>query len=50
MLLAFLLPPFAVYRRAGRLGPPFWVACVLTVLFYLPGALFAVWIVRKPRR
>ncbi len=43
MLLAFLLPPLSVYRRAG-LRPPFWLACALTLLFYLPGVAFALWL------
>ena len=46
MLLAVLLPPLAVYRRAG-LRAAFWIACALTVAFYLPGVAFALWYLRK---
>lgn len=50
MLLAVLLPPFAVYRRGG-LRAAFWIACALTLLFYLPGVAFAAWYVRaRPHR
>ena len=42
MLLAFLLPPLAVYRRDG-LGGTFWLGLALTLAFYVPGVLFALW-------
>lgn len=50
MLLAFLLPPIAVYRRTRRLGVAFWLAVALTLAFYLPGVAFAAWIERRRAR
>lgn len=38
---AALLPPLGVYRRSGA-GRDFGVACVLTMLGFLPGAAFAL--------
>lgn len=39
--LAALLPPLGVWRVAGA-GRDFVIACVLTVLGFLPGAAFAL--------
>ncbi len=50
MLLAILLPPLAVYRRAGGLRPAFWICVALTLAFYLPGVAFAVWAEQRHRR
>ncbi len=38
---AALLPPLGVYRISGG-GRDFAIACVLTVLGFLPGAAFAL--------
>ena len=49
-MLAWLVPPLAVFRRAGAFGTAFWLATALTVLGYVPGVLFARWYTRRPRR
>lgn len=49
MLLAVLLPPLAVYRRSGKFGAAFWFGVLLTLAFYLPGVVFALWYERLRR-
>ena len=49
-MLSWLLPPLAVFRRAGALGTAFWLGTALTALGYVPGVLFARWYTRRPRR
>lgn len=44
ILAAILLPPLGVFLAAG-LGRDFWISVVLTVLFFVPGVLFALFIV-----
>lgn len=43
---AALLPPLGVYLARGS-GQEFAIACVLTLLGFLPGAVYALWIVFK---
>ncbi|WP_153556905.1 YqaE/Pmp3 family membrane protein [Roseimaritima sediminicola] len=49
LLLAFLLPPAAVYIQFG-VGKHFWINCGLTLLGFIPGMLHAVYIMaaRQP--
>lgn len=42
LLLAFLLPPAAVYMQFGA-NKTFWINCVLTALGFVPGVLHAVY-------
>jgi uncharacterized membrane protein YqaE (UPF0057 family) len=42
VVAAVLLPPLGVYLARGA-GRHFWIACVLTVIAFVPGALFALW-------
>lgn len=44
---AGLLPPLGVYLARGP-GQDFMIACGLTLLGFLPGAAFALWIVLRP--
>lgn len=44
VLLAILLPPVAVYMKRG-VGTPFWISIILTLLFWLPGIIYALLIV-----
>lgn len=46
ILAAILLPPLGVYLSAG-LGPAFWAALVLTLLFFVPGVIFALFTVLR---
>lgn len=43
LLLAFLVPPVAVYMQFG-LGKHFCINCVLTLLGFVPGMLHAIYI------
>ncbi len=43
LLIAFILPPLAVYIQFG-IGKHFWINCVLTMLGFVPGLLHAVYI------
>jgi uncharacterized membrane protein YqaE (UPF0057 family) len=41
VILAILLPPLAVYLVSG-IGTDFWISLILTLLFILPGIIFAL--------
>lgn len=43
LLLAFLIPPLAVYLQFG-VGKRFWLNVVLTVCGFMPGMVHAVYI------
>lgn len=44
VILAILLPPVAVYLARG-IGTEFWISLILTLLFFLPGIIYALLIV-----
>ncbi len=46
LILAILLPPLAVYLVAG-LGTEFWIDLILTLLFWLPGMIYAIIVVLR---
>jgi uncharacterized membrane protein YqaE (UPF0057 family) len=41
IIIAILLPPLAVYLVDG-ISTPFWIDVILTLLLWLPGAVYAV--------
>ncbi len=41
VIAAIFLPPLGVFLERG-LGPQFWIATVLTLLAFVPGAVFAL--------
>jgi len=43
-IVAILLPPLGVFLVRG-LGRDFWIAIVLTLIFFLPGLLFAWFVI-----
>lgn len=43
IILAILLPPLGVFVQEG-LNQNFWISVILTLLGYLPGILFALYI------
>jgi uncharacterized membrane protein YqaE (UPF0057 family) len=47
-VLAVLLPPLAVYLRRG-LDRMFWVDLALTFVAWLPGVIYAVLLLARPR-
>ncbi len=46
IVAAALLPPLGVYLQRGS-GRDFLIACGLTVLGFVPGAVFALWTVLR---
>ena len=47
VILAILLPPLAVYLHEGVINNKFWLDLVLTLLFFLPGVIYALIVVLK---
>lgn len=41
-ILSILLPPLAVYLHQGSTNDTFWISVLLTLLFWLPGVIFAL--------
>jgi uncharacterized membrane protein YqaE (UPF0057 family) len=44
-ILAVLLPPLAVYLHEGEINNRFWISLLLTLLFWLPGVIYALIII-----
>ncbi len=42
VILAILLPPVAVLVYEGELTSRFWICLLLTLLFYIPGLIYAL--------
>lgn len=42
VILAILLPPLAVYLHEGTINTKFWISLILTLLFWLPGVIYAL--------
>lgn len=47
VILSFLLPPLAVYLVYEEIGTPFLVNLILTILFWIPGVIHALYHVLK---
>ena len=47
VILAILLPPLAVYLHEGEINSKFWLDLILTLLFFLPGLIYALIVVLK---
>ena len=45
IILAIILPPLAVYLHEGEINNKFWLDLVLTLLFFLPGVIYALIVV-----
>jgi uncharacterized membrane protein YqaE (UPF0057 family) len=45
VILAILLPPLAVYLKEGEVNSRFWISLILTLLFWIPGVIFALLVV-----
>lgn len=45
VILAILLPPLAVYLHQGAINNKFWICLILTLLFWLPGVIYALIVV-----
>jgi uncharacterized membrane protein YqaE (UPF0057 family) len=44
-ILAILLPPLAVYLHEHAINGKFWLSILLTLLFWLPGVIYALIVV-----
>jgi uncharacterized membrane protein YqaE (UPF0057 family) len=42
VILAILLPPLAVYLHQGEINSKFWIDLLLTLLFFIPGIIYAL--------
>jgi uncharacterized membrane protein YqaE (UPF0057 family) len=47
VIVAILLPPLAVYLHEGEINKKFWIDLLLTLLFYLPGLIYALVLILK---
>jgi len=47
IIVAIFLPPLAVFLMVG-LGRDFWINLILTLLFWLPGAIHALYLIANP--
>jgi uncharacterized membrane protein YqaE (UPF0057 family) len=45
VILCILLPPLAVYLHEGEVNTKFWISVLLTLLFWLPGIIYALVVV-----
>lgn len=45
VILAILLPPLAVYLHEGEINNRFWISLLLTILFWIPGVIYALIII-----
>ncbi|MEO6071022.1 MAG: YqaE/Pmp3 family membrane protein [Chitinophagaceae bacterium] len=45
VILALLLPPLAVYLHEGAINTKFWISLILTLLFFVPGVIYALIVV-----
>lgn len=46
IILAIFLPPVAALLTVG-LGLQFWINLILTLFFFIPGVIHALWLVVK---
>ena len=44
IIFAIFIPPVAAYMQVGLTGQ-FWVNLLLTVFFFVPGSIHALWLV-----
>ncbi|CAI0382012.1 unnamed protein product [Linum tenue] len=47
ILLAILLPPLGVFLKFGCHQVEFWICLVLTLLGYIPGIVYAIYVITK---
>jgi uncharacterized membrane protein YqaE (UPF0057 family) len=44
-ILAILLPPLAVYLKEEEINSKFWISLILTLIFWIPGVIYALLVV-----
>ncbi|UJR23514.1 hypothetical protein I4U23_026509 [Adineta vaga] len=47
VILAFFIPPLAVYLHQGSCNNTTLINLILTILFWLPGFIHALWVILK---
>lgn len=47
IVIAILLPPLAIYLFEGEIRKCFWISILLSLLFWLPGVIYAIVIITK---
>ncbi len=47
VIVAILLPPLAVFLHDGEINSHFWIDLLLTLLFYVPGLIYALVIILR---
>ncbi len=45
VILALFIPPLAVYLYLGSIGTEFWISLILTLLFFLPGVIYSLYVI-----
>lgn len=45
VILALILPPLAVYLHENAINTKFWISLLLTLLFWVPGVIYALLVV-----
>ena len=45
VILAILLPPLAVFLYEDQINNKFWISLLLTLLFFLPGIIYALLVI-----
>ncbi|KAA3438827.1 YqaE/Pmp3 family membrane protein [Rufibacter hautae] len=45
ILLAIFIPPLGVFLHEGEVNSRFWISLLLTLLFFLPGVIYALLVV-----
>ncbi|CAD6211308.1 unnamed protein product [Miscanthus lutarioriparius] len=46
LILAIILPPLGVFLKHG-IKVEFWICLILSFFAYLPGIIYAVWVIIK---
>lgn len=44
IILALFIPPLGVFLQVG-IGLHFWLNIVLTIFFFVPGQIHAIWVI-----
>ena len=50
IIFAVLLPPLGVFLAQRTLGRDFWISVVLTIIGWLPGVVWSLFAMLRPRR
>ena len=48
IILSIFLPLVAVFLKKGIM-PTFWINLLLTLIFFIPGVIHALWVVTKDK-